>query len=233
MKAKVHFWYFLFILVAFPISLFFISCDKEDHDDNNGGPTKVVAVNSPATGKTWMDRNLGASRAATSSTDASSFGGLYQWGRGADGHQRRGSGTTSVRSDDHTPGHGDFIITGFEEPWYHHPMDDDLWQGVNGINNPCPDGYRLPTATELDEEWKSWSTNDAAGAFASPLKWSLAGLRDYSNGSIHLAGSFGYYWSSTMGSPGRYIHTLGFNSIPAEIYELALSNGHSVRCIMD
>ena len=32
--------------------------------------TEVVDVTNPATGRTWMDRNLGASRAAMSSTDA-------------------------------------------------------------------------------------------------------------------------------------------------------------------
>jgi hypothetical protein len=36
-----------------------------------------------------MDRNLGASQVATSSTDPASYGDLYQWGRPADGHQIR------------------------------------------------------------------------------------------------------------------------------------------------
>jgi hypothetical protein len=34
----------------------------------------VVDVTNPATGRTWMDRNLGASRAATSSTDEQAYG---------------------------------------------------------------------------------------------------------------------------------------------------------------
>jgi len=36
------------------------------------------------TGRVWMDRNLGASQVATSSTDPLSLGDLYQWGRGTD-----------------------------------------------------------------------------------------------------------------------------------------------------
>jgi hypothetical protein len=44
------------------------------------GPTVIVDVTNPATGKIWMDRNLGATQVATSSTDANSFGDLYQWG---------------------------------------------------------------------------------------------------------------------------------------------------------
>jgi uncharacterized protein (TIGR02145 family) len=36
----------------------------------------------------------------------------------------------------------------------HHPYDwrvpqnDNLWQGVDGTNNPCPEGWRIPTQTE-------------------------------------------------------------------------------------
>ena len=46
----------------------------------------VVEVTS-ATGRIWMDRNLGAMRAATSATDYQAYGSLYQFGRGSDGHQ--------------------------------------------------------------------------------------------------------------------------------------------------
>jgi hypothetical protein len=52
----------------------------------NGTPTALVDVTNPTTGKIWMDRNLGASQVATSSTHANSYGDLYQWGRRADGH---------------------------------------------------------------------------------------------------------------------------------------------------
>ena len=52
--------------------------------------TKVVEVKSN-TGRIWMDRNLGATRAATISTDTSAYGDLYQWGRGSDQHQLRKS----------------------------------------------------------------------------------------------------------------------------------------------
>jgi hypothetical protein len=42
-----------------------------------------------------MDRNLGASQVATSRSDTSSFGDLYQWGRRSDGHQCRNSSISS------------------------------------------------------------------------------------------------------------------------------------------
>jgi hypothetical protein len=57
--------------------------------------TSAQSVTNPVTGRTWMDKNLGASQVAISSTDSASFGHLYQWGRGSDVHQLRTSGTTA------------------------------------------------------------------------------------------------------------------------------------------
>lgn len=48
--------------------------------------TEVVEVSNPVTGRTWIDRNLGAGRQATSRYDKEALGDLYQWGREADGH---------------------------------------------------------------------------------------------------------------------------------------------------
>ena len=56
-----------------------------------------------------MDRNLGATQAATSSTDVDAYGDLYQWGRFSDGHQCRTSNTTATLSSVDQPAHGDFI----------------------------------------------------------------------------------------------------------------------------
>ncbi|WP_372934176.1 hypothetical protein, partial [Mariniphaga sediminis] len=49
-----------------------------------GGTPPTPNVTNATTGKTWMDRNLGASQVATSSTDIAAYGDLYQWGRAAD-----------------------------------------------------------------------------------------------------------------------------------------------------
>lgn len=46
--------------------------------------SEVVEITSPLTGVIWMDRNLGASHVAASSTDHSAYGCLFQWGRGND-----------------------------------------------------------------------------------------------------------------------------------------------------
>ena len=75
------------------------------------GPTIVNGVTNPSTGKIWMDRNLGAIQVATSSTDENSYGDLYQWGRGADGHQLRTSTTTSILSSTDQPPNNNYILT--------------------------------------------------------------------------------------------------------------------------
>ncbi len=192
-------------------------------------PTLVIDVTNPTTGKTWMDRNLGASQVATSSTDAAAYGDLYQWGRGSDGHQCRNSATTTVLSTTDQPGNGNFIASGASFDW-RNPNNPNLWQGVNGINNPCPSGYRLPTVTELEAELTSWSSNDPAGAFASPLKLPLAGARERTVGALGSVGTTGIYWSGSDGG-GFRSSALNIRTGDTMMNNNARINGYSVRCL--
>jgi hypothetical protein len=191
----------------------------------------IVNVTNPTTGKTWMDRNLGASQVATSSTDINAYGDLYQWGRGSDGHQCRNSAITPFFSNTDQPGHTSFILSPYNPYYWRDPINTNLWQGVSGINNPCPSGYRLPTESELNSERLSWSSNNAAGAFASPLKWPLAGYRANSNGGIYNGGFEGGYWSSSVS--GTQIRFLNIVSNFAAIGSSITASGCSVRCLKD
>jgi len=193
--------------------------------------TQVVEVVNPATGVIWMDRNLGASRAAMLSTDADAYGDLYQWGRGTDGHEKRTSQTTSTLSSSDSPGHDKFITVSIGNNDWRSPQKDNLWQGVNGINNPCPNGFRIPTKAEWEAERASWSSNDSTGAFASPLKLPVAGNRYYINGSISYVGSYGFYWSGTV--DGSYALRLSFGSSDTTTNYNGRANGSSVRCLND
>jgi len=204
---------------------------------NPSNPTVIVDVVS-TTGKTWMDRNLGATRAATSSTDVQSYGSLYQWGRGSDGHQcvnrYTGDGvttssTTSTNSSTDTPGHGNFIKEGSSPYDWRVPQNTNLWQGVSGTNNPCPSGYRLPTNAELDAERAIFPSQNANGAYNSVLKLPMSGNRVNSSGAISGVGTRGLYWSSTLsGTSSRY---LIFNSNLALMNNGYRAVGTSVRCI--
>jgi hypothetical protein len=193
------------------------------------GATAVVDVTNPFTGKIWMDRNLGASQAATSSNDVNAYGDLYQWGRSSDGHQCRNSATTTTLSSTDQPGNSSFIRSPNSFRDWRSPANSNLWQGVSGVNNPCPFGYRMPTAVELDAERTNWSSNSSAGAFASPLKLPKAGYRDCVSGSLSNVGIDGLYWSSTVNS---YLSArLEFHTIGASVNTYYRAYGKSVRCI--
>ena len=197
----------------------------------NGITTLVIDVTNPTTGKTWMDRNLGATQKATSISDVNSYGDLYQWGRRSDGHQCRTSSTTSSLSSSDQPNHGNFILAPNSPYDWRSPQNTNLWQGVSGINNPCPSGYRIPTNTELNSERLSWSANTPVGAFASPLKLPVAGARGLSSGSPCCGGAYGYYWSSTVsGTNSRYLYFFGGN---ASMNDGARASGFTVRCLKD
>jgi uncharacterized protein (TIGR02145 family) len=193
------------------------------------GPTAIVDVTNPTTGKTWMDRNLGASQAATSATDAAAYGDLYQWGRGTDGHQCRTSTTITTLSSSDQPGHGNFIIVTTAPNDWRSPQNSNLWQGVNGVNNPCPTGYRLPTEFELNEESLTWSTNNSMGAFSSVLKLTLGGLHDHSVGLIFVDGVNGYYWTSSIN--GSNSRSRNIENLNAYWYSTLRGYALSVRCI--
>ena len=191
----------------------------------------IPVVTNTTTGKIWMDRNLGASQVATSSTDAAAYGDLYQWGRGTDGHQLRTSVTTSTLSSLDAPGHANFITNIAGTYDWRSPQNDNLWQGVNGVNNPCPSGFRIPTSAELETERLTWASNNDAGAFGSPLLFSVAGYRFSSDGSLSNVGSYGYYWSSTVN--GTNSSFLNFYSGHARMTSSYRAYGFSVRCIKD
>jgi hypothetical protein len=182
-----------------------------------------------ANGKVWMDRNLGASRVATSSTDSLGFGDLYQWGRAKDGHQLRSSATTTTLASVDKPATSDFINVKTGTQDWRNPQNSTLWQGVNGSNNPCPTGFRLPTVAEWNLEIAGWSSNNNVGAFASSLKLPMAGSRSASTGDISLAGSGGYYWTSTV--DGTKSRVVVISESQAFVSTSVRGDGKSVRCI--
>ena len=199
------------------------NCDA--HDSYHGDLDDVVCSN----GRVWMDRNLGASQVATSSSDEHAYGDLYQWGRATDGHEKRLTiDTTLTQSSNDNPGHGDFIIG---SPDWRNPQNNNLWQGENGINSICPSGFRLPTNDEWEIERSSWRTNDLFGAFASPLKLVVAGSRNHLSGNIENDEKHpcGLYWSSTPYA--GYSKNLRFISENAETTYNIRTTGLSVRCI--
>jgi uncharacterized protein (TIGR02145 family) len=217
----------------------------------NGGSVTYGTVLS-STGECWMDRNLGASQVATSSTDHLAYGDLFQWGRADDGHQEITwtnsttgtpvNSTTSTRAD--IPANALFITKGSGVPRdWRTTQDGNLWNGESATNNPCPSGWRLPTETEFRDERNNGGNgffgtgslqSNAAGAFASVLKLPVAGLRNVGSGSLLGVGTEGYYWSSSVNATNARRHYFAnTSSNNGNEYSRWRGFGSSVRCLKD
>ena len=157
---------------------------------------------------TWMDRNLGASRAATSWQDESSFGCLYQWGRGNDGHANINwttlavNSSTSTKSATTNPGNSLFILgstTILTDDWMTStPNPETRWQGVSGgINNPCPAGYRVPTRNEMDATPLNSNLQNSTVWLNAILKLPTVTRSRTANGNLNNTNGNGYYYTSS------------------------------------
>ena len=227
-----------------------------------------LPITNPATGKTWLNNNLGAiysdlthvdfslATQATSVTDFNAYGSLYQWGRYSDGHEIIAH-TAATPPQDSTPPAGSSsstagpVTAGSEDANFYtkgtapydwlSTQDDARWNAgtevapIKTANDPCPIGYRVPTDTELENERLSFSTNDAAGGYASPLKFTLAGYRYYTDANLDFVGGTGYYWSSTKWPAGTDTSTyLGIGAaVLTTTSGSKRASGLSVRCIKD
>jgi hypothetical protein len=207
-------------------------------------------ITSSATGRKWMDRNLGAKETATSTTDFNAYGDLFQRGRLADGHQSitwasstEGtpiSNTTTTIATADVPATSDFILrdnaSSLSYPDWRNPQKTSLWQSPDFINNPCPTGWHIPTNTEWAAE--NLSIDEIKGT--NHLKLAASGNRRTIDGALRGTGSIGYYWSADMfyyqQMDINLYHALFFNlsdasfAAPAENAGGA-SLGQSCRCI--
>lgn len=215
-----------------------------------GSTVTYGTIFNDTTKRCWLDRNLGAQQVPTSTVHQVGFGDLFQWGRGDDGHQSRNSALSFDISSSDTPGHNKFIIdtTGQHFNW-RIPLNPNAWQGVNGINNPCPTGFRVPTKTEFLQEINSWEIENMNGGFnskISKLKFTLNGYRAPGNitglsaGEIYYTPTIGHYWTSTVSPTSEinkdFIYRSEYVSIDGSGVATSSSlrsSGRAIRCIKD
>ena len=143
----------------------------------------------------------------------------------------------------------EYVNTYFD--WIY-PQDDTLWNlgteenpEKSTNNDPCPQGWRVPTYQELSslkQNKSTWSTNNEGNRGywfsgytpyseqATQLFLQAAGCRIYYDGLAHLRDEYGTYWSSS--TRGKLVFRLHFESDYAYM-------GHdyrgvaAVRCVQE
>ena len=182
--------------------------------------TKLQAITSN-TGKVWMDRNLGASQVATAYNDVLSYGDYYKWGNG----NPAGNYTEINGINDANGGNTrNFSWNGGTKA----VQDDPSWNALKGSQDPCPEGFRVPTETEWEAERNQggineWGTGNTITPFFSRLKLPSAGYR-HRDSDLTQVGEDLFYWSSTVsGSDAIRIFGAPKNT--------NRSHGFSIRCI--
>ena len=198
------------------------------------GPEIEFLPNWPTTpqtaGKIWVQANLGALRVATSSTDEDSYGWYYNWGKPTDGHQFRNSPVSDTRFSSDTPTPGIFTCCGNNIIEWQTTRNTNLWSGVNGTNNPCPSGWRLPTKSEWETLLStSPAITNSSTAYSSYLILHAQMGRDRGDGTIKSNNTNNIYWSGDASNSSWAWHHSGGIATGA----FHLTYGAAVRCVQN
>lgn len=178
-------------------------------------------------GRCWLDRNLGANQIARSQNDSLGFGYYFQWGRGPDGHQLANSLTRNTLAGNSTPDHDEFILSQSNPFDWQDPQALNLWTSyANYSNNPCPEGWKVPSKKEWMEVAALW--DDLSDAYNSPLKITANGYRSPQDGSFGSSSS-GIYWSSGIRNQHSLVQLFATDTLYQTPYNRAY--GFAVRCI--
>jgi len=228
----------VFLIVI--ISIILSSCGGETNknttstnnmqDITHNGVT-YGTIESPTTGKIWLDRNLGAAEVCTSKGPTNSDsceGDFYQWGRNVDGHEDSLSATRTTKINGLESSDGKFVIG--HADWSTSTQRGANWSKTDG-SSVCPVGFRVPTFDELVAEGNLDDDN-----YSNHLKYvfsyfstsrDIDGILHSSNDNFEAGG----YWSSTVSSANKaYVWHYSYNPREYKDEEFR-AMGFYVRCI--
>lgn len=188
------------------------------------------------------------------------YGKLYQWGRkygqGYDGDATTPTieeGGISAITGQHKSKSNVFFTSTSELNYdWLYPQDSKLWNSgtdsnpVKTENDPCPEGWRVPTYAELEElnnNYSSWTTDDNGRSgiwFSGPNSYTAsvpqvffpaAGSLELRYGSAYTRGYDGHFWSSRPSGGNAYY--LFFGSSIVDMDYSGRAYGRSVRCVQE
>lgn len=207
------------------------------------------------------------------------YGKLYQWGRkygqgysgrvvDVDGNPINDNyfdasvpqithSTTSLDAGQSIENANIFYAVGYSKPndWLS-PQDDKLWNAgteekpIKTEYDPCPNGWRVPTTTELEhlcQNYSQWTTNveDQPGFwfcgssdYATNIPqvfFPASGVLSYLDGEATSRGLEGHYWSSSPGTNWYYdgSNFLYIRHNYAGVPDFCRAKGCAVRCVRE
>lgn len=197
------------------------------------------------------------------------YGKLYQWGRlYGQGYydsyeesyndarapwviESKGEGSSVRHNIDYA--NVFFLSNSKYEYDYLYPHLDKSWnfgletKPLKTPNDPCPDGWRVPTDTELDNlirNYSDWTRNGGQYGYwfsgsvpyskdVNRVFLSAAGEHGFSTEKARGRNDIGYYWSSSVMTHSYQAECLYFYDRDVSDSADARASGHSVRCVKE